>query len=173
MTPKNQESQRLYLILSIVLICLLVGGVGLWFQRMSRNSSAASEPAPAINVPSGQYPTLTPSAPAFTVQIRSLGGSGITGTATFQDIAGSVAILLHVDGLPEEEEDESVVPVELHSGSCAAPGALAYEMTAPDAGESETDLDINLQQFNTERPFAIVLYRSLEDHTAIACGDVP
>jgi hypothetical protein len=108
------------------------------------------------------------------VLIHSIGPSGITGTATFKDIAGVVAILLHIDGMPEEEEsEESIVPAELRYGTCTALGPLAYPMSAPDAGESETDLSINLKEFNTQKPMAVVLYRSAQDHTVIACGDIP
>jgi len=46
-------------------------------------------------------------------------------------------------------------------------------MSAPDAGASETDLTINLKQFNAQGPMAVVLYKSPQDHTVIACGDIP
>ncbi len=128
-----------------------------------------------INLPTIEYPTIPASAPEYTVTINSLESSGVTGSATFKDIAGTVAILLQVDGpstAEDEESEESIVPVELHFGTCAAPGELAYPMTAPDAGESETDLSINLEQFNAQKPMAVILYRSPQDHTPIACGDV-
>lgn len=87
--------------------------------------NTSSSPTLQINVPSVQYPTIPPSAPEFTVSIHSIGSSGITGTVTFKDIAGTVAILLHVDGLPaDEESEESIMPVELHYGTCTALGPL-------------------------------------------------
>ena len=175
-TPKDQGEQtskkKQYLILGIVTVCFLIGGLTIWFQKSSISTSSYS--TLQINVPTTQYPTIPPSAPAFTVLIHSMGPSGITGTATFKDIAGTVAILLHVDGLPgDEESEESIMPVELRYGTCTALGALAYPLAAPDAGESETDLTINLKQFNTQRPMAVILYRSAQDHTMIACGDIP
>ena len=175
MTSNNQGKQNRYLILRIVALCLLIGGVALWFQRTSQPSPVnnSSSPTLQINLPSVEYPTIPPSAPEFTVTMESMGNSGITGTVTFKDIAGTVAILLRVEGLPaDEESEESLMPAELHYGTCAVPGALAYPMSAPDAGQSETDLSINLKEFNTQKPLAVILYRSLEDHTAIACGDV-
>jgi len=121
-----------------------------------------------------EYPTIPASAPEFTVNLQSLNDSSVTGKVTFKDIAGTVAILLFVESPSGGEEDEeALMPAELHHGSCAAPGDLAYPMTAPDAGQSETDLSINLKEFNTQRPMAVFLYRSPQDHTAIACGDVP
>ena len=178
MVSKDQEKQtsqkNLYFILGIVIVSFLVGGLVIRFQATSHISpiSTSSYSTPQINIPADQYPTIPPSAPAFTVPIHSIGSSGVTGTVTFKDVSGAVAILLYIDGLPEEN-DESVVPVELRFGTCTAPGSLAYPLAAPDAGQSETDLSINLKQFNTQRPMAVILYRSAQDHTAIACGDIP
>ncbi len=179
MTPNNQEDQtskkNRYLILGLVTVCLLVGGSTIWLQRTSLGSPivASATATLQINLPTTDYPTIPASAPEYTVPILSVGPSGITGTVTFKDIAGTVAILLLVDGMPEDEEsEESIVPAELRYGTCTALGALAYPMSPPDAGASETDLSINLKEFNTQRPMAVVLYRSLQDHTVIACGDV-
>src|SRR6266498_4296317 len=172
MTSNNEEKQtpkkKLYRILGIVTVGFLIGGLTIWFQRTSHRSpiSTSSNPTFQINVPTVQYPTVPPSAPAFSVPIHSMGSSGITGTASFKDIAGTVAILLHIDGLPEEEEsEESIMPAEIRYGTCPALGPLAYPLSAPDAGESETDLSINLKQFNIQKPMAVILYRSLDDHT--------
>lgn len=180
MTSNNREKQtserKRYLILGIVIIGLLVGGLRIWVQRSSHGSSMniSSFPTPHLNLPTVQYPTIPPSAPEYTVTIQSIGSSETTGTVTFKDIAGSVAILLQLDGPPEEEEsEESIMPAELRFGTCASPGPLAYPMSPPDAGQSETDLSINLKQFNTQRPMAVFLYQSIQDHTAIACGDIP
>jgi hypothetical protein len=179
MTPNNQEDQtskkNRYLILGLLAVCVLVGVVTIWLQRTSLDSPIGSSATATlrINLPTTDYPTIPASAPEFTVPIVSVGASGITGTVTFKDIAGTVAILLQVDGMPEDEEsEESIVPAELRYGTCTALGALAYPMSPPDAGASETDLSINLKEFNTQKPMAVVLYRSLQDHTVIACGDV-
>ena len=181
MTTSNNQDKPVnpkgrYLILWMVIIGLLIVGVFIWLQKASRSpaTNSASEPTLQINLPTVQYPTIPPSAPEFTVPIQSVGNSDVTGKVTFKDIAGTVAILLHVDNLEgQEESEETITPVELHFGTCAALGDLAYPMSVPDAGESETDLSINLQQFNTQRPMAVVLYRSPDDRTVIACGDVP
>ena len=151
----------LYFIIGIVAVSILVAAVLIRRQAASQISH--------ISIPTGQFPTILPSAPAYTVAVHSIGRSGVTGTATFEDVAGAVAILLHFDGLP----DESIPPVELRYGACAALGPLAYALVAPDDGGSETDLSINLKQFNTQKPMAVILYRSTQDRTAIACGDLP
>lgn len=171
---KQTNRAKLYLRLGIVIVAFLVLGLLIWFRRITSTSptSISSGATIQINVPTVQYPTIPASAPEFTVAIHNVGNSGVTGTATFKDIAGAVAILLHIEGLSEDEEHENIVPVELRYGTCAAPGDLAYSMTSPDAGQSETDLSINLKQFNTQKPMAIFLYQSAQDHTAIACGDV-
>jgi hypothetical protein len=166
-------TKKRYLRLGILAAGFLIVVLAILFQSTSQGSPGSPSSTLQINLPTVQYPTIPPSAPDFTVPIQSMGPSGITGTVTFKDIAGAVAILLKLDGLPtEEESEEDIVPAELHFGTCAAPGPLAYPMSPPDAGESETDLSINLKQFNTQKPMAVILYRSLQDHTAIACGDV-
>jgi len=179
MNSNNQGDQprkkNRYLILGLVTTAFLIGGLTIWFQTSSHGSptNPSSYSTLQINIPTTQYPTIPPSAPEFTVPIHSVGPLGITGTVTFKDIAGVVAILLHVDGLPEDEEsEESIMPAELRYGTCATLGDLAYPMSPPDAGESETDLSINLKQFNTQKPMAVILYQSLQDHTVIACGEI-
>ena len=172
--PNNKQTR--FLILRVLVIILVVGGVTLWLERISRPASISASVTPTlqINLPMTEYPTIPASAPEFTVNLQRLNDSGVTGKVTFKDIAGTVAILLYVQSPGGGGEDEeALMPAELHHGSCAAPGDLAYPMTAPDAGQSETDLSINLKEFNTQRPMAVILYRSAQDHTPIACGDVP
>lgn len=175
MTSKQPEEwirqKKRYLILGIMIFVFLIVGLTIRFKRTSQRSSPES--TLQINVPTAQDSTTLPSAPEYTISIHSLGNSGITGTVTFKDIGGNVAILLRVNGMPEDEENEELLlPVEIRYGTCAAFGALAYPMAAPDAGQSETDLLINLKEFNSKRPMAVVLYRSPQDHTDIACGDI-
>lgn len=186
MKQKNQSDQnsrlRLYFTLGIVFALLLVSGLIIWLQNTNRppaistsnpTQSNLSIPTIQINIPQTSYPTIPPSAPQYTISIQSLNLSGITGTATFKDISGTVAILLHVDGLPNDEEaDANIVPAELHHGTCTTLGSLAYPMSTLEADESETDLSISLKQFNAQKPWAIILFRSLQDHTALACGDI-
>lgn len=171
--PGNKPPQKRYLLSGTVLLLLLVGSWILFQWTSPKVPVAAIATATIqINLPTIQYPTIPASAPEFTVTLNSLEASGVTGTVTFKDIAGTVAILLQVEGVSTAEEEESLVPAELRFGTCAAPGELAYPMTAPDAGASETDLSINLEQFNAQKPMAVILYRSPQDHTPIACGDV-
>jgi len=151
----------MFLIMGILIVLSFITAVIIRRQAANQVSN--------FNFPSGYYPTLPPSAPAYTVTVHSLGTSGITGTATFKDISGTVAILLHIDGL----EEDAIAPIELHFGTCASPGSLAYVLVTPDALESETDLTINLEQFNTQKPMAVIIYESDQDRTPVACGDLP
>ena len=165
------RKKKLFIILGIAFLFILVVALTI-LHRSTNEPSPSSTPTYAvvhINIPSVQYPTIPPSAPAFSVTIRSLGLSGITGTATFEDVSGAAAALLTVDGMP----DESLAPAELRYGACSAPGPIAYPLTASDDGGSETDLSINLKQFNTQKPMAVIVYASSQDHTAVACGDIP
>ena len=152
---------RLAIILGILALAVL--GAALALRR------PAPAPITHINVPLTQYPTVPPSAPAYTILIHSVGASPVRGTATFEDVSGAVAILLNVDGV----EEETLLPSEVHFGSCAKPGALAYKLGPPDAGQSETDFSISLKEFNAQRPMAVLLYSSPQDRRVVACGDVP
>src|SRR5689334_8945933 len=100
---KQKNRQRGALILRVGIVFLLVVGLTIWLQRISRPASSnPSSPATIqINLPTVEYPTIPPSAPEFTVSLQSIGNSGVSGKVTFKDIAGTVAILLHVDGLSE------------------------------------------------------------------------
>lgn len=115
---------------------------------------------------SGQ--TVTPSAPANTAVINRVSNSNVSGTAKLEDVSGQVAILLHIDGLPEE----SLNPVELHHGTCATGGNIMYVLDSPQASESETDLDVNLKQLNYQKPMFVIVYNSSQDRTPLACGDI-
>jgi hypothetical protein len=173
--PQETSDMKRFLLLGIVTICVLLGILAVRWQNGNQRAlnRSASTPTLQVNLPTVQFPTIPASAPEFTVPIQSIGSSGITGRATFKDIAGVVAILLYVEGLPtDEESEEEIMPAELHSGTCAEPGPLAYAMSPPDAGQSETDLTINLKDFNSQKPMAVFLYRSIQDHTAVACGDI-
>lgn len=173
--PKGTTDQKRFLLIGIVAMCALLGILVMQWQDRNQRAlnNIRSTPTLEINLPTVQFPTIPPSAPEFTVSIQSIDSSGITGKATFKDIAGVVAIFLYVEGLPtDEESEEEIMPAELHSGTCAEPGPLAYPMSPPDAGQSETDLTIDLKELNTQKPMAILLYRSLQDRTAVACGDI-
>lgn len=169
---QGKQTKKIYLIFGILSVCSLVACEKMPFRATSPTSPTISTPTNQvlhINIPTVQYPTIPPSAPTYTVPIYSIGLSGVTGTVTFEDISGAVAILLHIDGLPEE----SITPVEIRYGTCASLGPLAYPLVSPDAEESETDLSINLNQFNAQKPMAVILYWSTQEPAAIACGDIP
>ena len=158
---KPAKKTKLFIVIGLVAVALLVAVVIL--RRQAANQ------VHDFNIPSGQVPTIPPSAPSYIVAIHSIGASGISGTATFKDIAGTLAILVHIDGL----EEDAIAPIELHHGTCASPGSLAYVLVTPDALEAETDLTINLEQFNTQKPMAVLIYESPQDRTVVACGDLP
>jgi hypothetical protein len=155
------KKTNLFILIGLVAVVVLVAVVII--RRQPANQ------AHDFNIPSGQVPTIPPSAPSYIVAIHSIDASEISGTATFKDIAGTLAILVHIDGL----EEDAIAPIELHHGTCASPGSLAYVLVTPDALEAETDLTINLKQFNTQKPMAVIVYESEQDRTIVACGDLP
>ena len=145
MASNNQEKQpgpnKGYLISGILAVGLLVAALTLWLQRTSQGSRTgpSSSATLQINVPTTEYPTIPASAPAFTVPIHSLGSSGISGKATFKDIAGTVAILLQFDGMPEDEESEEMMAAILSGYSIGTPATRAETIKKlKDVGYIET-----------------------------------
>lgn len=94
----------------------------------------------------------------------------MNGTMTIREIAGVAAIFLKFPVLPED--NETVQPAYIYEGSCDALGKVMYKLTVPDAGESETDLEINVEQFLKQRPMAIELLKSTNNPSPVACGNI-
>ena len=103
---KHARDRQRTRMVGLGIVILLVGGLTLWAQRTGSGAASGSSASPTlqINLPTVQYPTIPASAPEFTVTIQSVGNSGITGTATFKDIAGVVAILLHLEGVSTDRK---------------------------------------------------------------------
>ncbi len=104
------------------------------------------------------------------INVFPIGNSNMSGTATLEDIAGSGVILLKFPSL--SDDNESIVPAYIHEGTCRKMGKLKYTLAVPDAGESETDLDITVDQLKQLAPLTIDLEKSLKDKTVLACGDI-
>ena len=103
------------------------------------------------------------------VTLNPVGKSAISGTATLEDISGSAAIITKFENLPD---DESITPAYIRQGTCNKPGPVLYKLTVPDAGEAETDLEINVATLKSKGQMLIDLEKSLNDKTVLACGEI-
>lgn len=114
--------------------------------------------------------TATPTAEtAITVNLDEQDNSGVSGVATFAGTGSQTVVRLDLDGAPSGVEQ----PTHIHSGTCATldPTPL-YPLNNAVNGQSETTLDVPLQQLLTE-PHAINVHRSAESpQDYVACGEI-
>jgi hypothetical protein len=105
----------------------------------------------------------------ITASLDSMNSSGETGTVTIENVAGLAAILINLNNSP----DEVLQPSKIYKGSCENTGSLMYTLTTPDAGQSETDLNITLAQFRKEMPMTLKIFNSIDANSPIAlCGNI-
>jgi hypothetical protein len=116
--------------------------------------TAALAPAPGSAAP--------PSAPVVT-QLAAVGGSGVTGEATATHSPSDVTVAINVTGAPAGD-----LPAHIHTGTCAAGGPVAVELTKVSNGQSSTTVPLSSLPAN-QTSFVQVHDASGK---AIACGDM-
>jgi hypothetical protein len=116
--------------------------------------SAALTPATGSEAP--------PSAPVVT-QLAAVGGSGVTGEATATHTPTDVTVAINVTGAPAGD-----LPAHIHTGTCAAGGPVAVELTRVSNGQSSTTVSLASLPAN-QSSFVQVHDASGK---AIACGDM-
>lgn len=130
----------------------------------------APAPAPAGEVseppPPGQ-PSPTPDGRGVVVPLDPQGGSGRGGTATLTPAGEGTRVVLELT--PAET---GAAAAHVHPGNCIAVGdTVAYPLTAPRSGRSETILDAPLADLRTGL-FAVDVHEGA-DSPALACGTIP
>ena len=64
-------------------------------------------------------------------------------------------------------------PAHIHVGACPGVGAVKYPLTFPVDGQSETVLDVTLEQLRSELPLAINIHRSAAEASVyVSCGEL-
>jgi hypothetical protein len=104
------------------------------------------------------------------VPLSELAGSGQSGTATLIPVGdGRTQVVVKVDDPPAEAQ-----PAHVHPGTCADLDPLpAYALSSVEGGESDTTLDVSLDDLR-EGDFAINVHRSAEEiRVSVACGEIP
>lgn len=95
--------------------------------------------------------------------------SGESGIATLKDINGKTSVVLTLSGAPTGVTQ----PAHIHTGSCATIGGVAYPLTFPVNGSSETILNVSLDELLKKLPLAINVHKSgSEANVYFACGDI-
>ena len=106
-----------------------------------------------------------------TVQLGAQNNSGITGTATLEDVAGGqTRVTITVQGAPAGVP----MPVHIHEGSCATLNpAPKFTLTPIQNGRSETTVSATVADI-TGGQHAINAHKSAQELAVyVACGDIP
>ena len=116
--------------------------------------SAALAPAPGSEAPS-PTPVVT--------QLAAVGGSNVTGDATATHSPTDVTVAINVTGAPAGE-----LPAHIHTGTCAAGGPVAVELTKVSNGQSSTT--VPLSSLPADQSSFVQVHDA--SGKAIACGDM-
>ena len=144
------------LLLVVGAIILLAAGYFLFLNR---------PPQPALET---VEEAVTPSE-EFTVTLAEQNESGETGVATLVEENGSVKVTLSLTGVPEGISQ----PVHIHAGACPDVGAVVYPLNNVVDGDSETTLDVTMEQLRAGMPLAINVHKSVkESGVYVSCGDL-
>ena len=106
-----------------------------------------------------------------TAQLAAQNNSGITGTATLEDLAGGqTRVTITVQGAPAGV----AMPVHIHEGSCANLNpAPKFNLTPIQNGRSETTITATVADIMGGQ-HAINAHKSAQELAVyVACGDIP
>lgn len=155
------------IIAAVVVVAIIILGSFFFFKK---SPPPQSSPQPTISAPkTTEQPAPAPSARTITVPLSSQNNSGESGTATLTDVNGKTNVVIAVSGAPSGVTQ----PAHIHTGTCAAIGAVTYPLTFPVNGKSETTLNVSLDTLLGQLPLAINIHKSVaESSVYVACGDI-
>ena len=120
-------------------------------------------------------PTATPSATAtpglskpVSVVLKTQNASGVTGTATLEDMGNSqTKVTLIMTG----KKATVAEPAHIHTGTCAKPGNVVYPLTEIVNGMSETTVKADLVTVLSTGTLINVHKSAKESSVYITCGE--
>ena len=110
------------------------------------------------------------SAQTTTLQLAALNNSGITGTATLEDVAGGqTRVRITLQGAPAGV----AMPAHVHEGTCANLNPTPrFPLTNVQGGTSETTINTTVANL-TSGQFAINIHKSPQEAAVyVACGNI-
>lgn len=131
----------------------------------------ANRPAtqPTTQLPPTTAPSPTPSGKELTITLNPVAESTESGTAILKEEGGKTMVTLSLNNAPAGVKQ----PAHIHMGGCPRVGEVKYPLTFPMGGQSETTLEITLDQLKSELPLAINVHKSVpEAKVYVACGDI-
>jgi len=105
----------------------------------------------------------------LTLTMNAQNNSGISGTATFNDLGGGkTRVMIQVSGAGAGPQ-----PAHIHPGSCSQLDPTpAYTLSSVNNGQSTTDVDASLQQL-LDGHYAVHMHKSQDELTVyVACADI-
>lgn len=144
-------------------IVIIIGGFLLLSARQTPQTSPTPTPIQA---------TATPGIPAViekSILLSEQNNSGVSGSAVLREENDQVTVTLNITGGPSGTPQ----PAHIHVGACPDVGNVKYPLTNVVDGQSQTVLNVTLDQLKAEQPLAINVHKSAAQITAYtACGDL-
>lgn len=160
-TPTQTSSSSVDKNLYIYIGLLVVGLIAIFVFVKSKSGSLTSSPSPVS--------VSTPAAKEIMVTLNELNESAESGTATLREVDGKVSVELDLVGAPKGV----IQPAHIHKGACPGIGAVSYPLNFPIEGQSQTTLDVSLDDLKSQLPLAINVHKSASDiKTYVSCGDI-
>lgn len=165
---KNNQLKRGFapaVVIALVALLLALGGGGAYVARKGLlKKKAAEDVKEDVKVPSGMMMKSQ-----ITVVLDVQNNSGESGTALLEDLNGKTKVSVRLSGAPAGAQQ----PAHIHLGACPAPGAVKYPLALVKNGNSETMLEISLENLLNELPLAVNVHKSAaEAGVYVACGDI-
>jgi len=112
--------------------------------------------------------TLVPPPPQILVAVKPVGSSHESGTAVFRSaLGGSTFVTVLMKHAPRGASQAAAIV----RGSCAAPGAVVYQLNPVSGGASGKTLTVGLASFRGA--FAVVVHTRGAATSVASCGDLP
>lgn len=106
---------------------------------------------------------------AVTVNLLEQNNSGETGTATLTANGDQTVVDVSIAGAPSDIDQ----PIHIHAGSCENLGGVEYPLASVTGGQSNTVLDVSLDDLMEQLLLAINVHQSpSEISTFVACGNI-
>lgn len=163
-------------LLVLIAVIVVVGGIGYYALKQP------ALPEQAVEKGDGVMMAEKP----ITVELSAQNDSGELGKAILTEyedrlavdaegalseaILSKTKVTISLSGAPSGVPQ----PAHIHVGSCPAPGAIKYPLTSVISGQSETILDVSLEELRDQLPLAVNVHKSSEEAKVyVACGDIP
>lgn len=154
-------SRNLWIVVAVAIV-IIIGG----FLLLS-----ARQAPPITPTPTPIQATATPGIPAVmekSILLSEQNNSGVSGSAVLKEENGKVTVTLSLTGGPKTTPQ----PAHIHIGACPDVGNVKYPLTNVVDGQSQTILNVTLDQLKAGQPLAINVHKSAAQITVYtACGN--